>query len=62
MTNLDELINDICSMHEQLTSVFLRLLDVRDKTEYKSELWNELTTIINLILQIEHGGDRREAV
>lgn len=62
MTNLDELINDICSMHEQLTSVFMRLLDVRNKTEYKSELWNELTTIIELILQIEHGGDRREAV
>lgn len=62
MTNLDELINDICSMHEQLTSVFMRLLDVRDKTEYKSELWNELTTIINLILQIEHGGDHHAAV
>lgn len=62
MTNLDELIRDAYALHDQLDSLFIRLLNVRDKAEYNSEMWKDLTTIIELILQIEHGGDRREAV
>lgn len=62
MTNLDELIRDSYALHDQLDSLFIRLLNVRDKVEYNSEMWKDLTDVINTVMQIQHGGDRREAV
>lgn len=62
MTNLDELIRDAYALHDQLDSLFIRLLNVRNKTEYNSEMWNDLTDVLDTVMQIQHGGDRREAV
>ena len=62
MTNLDELIRDAYALHDQLDSLFIRLLNVRDKAEYNSEMWKDLTDVLNTVMQIQHGGDRHEAV
>lgn len=62
MTNLDELIRGAYALHDQLDSLFVRLLNVRDKVEYNSEMWKDLTDVIDTVMQIQHGGERREAV
>lgn len=62
MTNLDELIRDAYALHDQMDSLFIRLLNVRAKAEYNSEMWKDLTDVLDTVMQIQHGGDRREAV